>query len=399
MRKSGVKDIASAIENEVIQARRTLHSHPELGGQEKATAEYVAKELRALGLELKTDYSQYCVTATLSGNSKGKTIMLRADIDALPIQEESGVEFASQNKGIMHACGHDCHTASLLGAAKILAQMKDQLNGTVKFLFQPAEEVKDQGACICVDEGVMENPHVDFVVGTHINPSCPVGSVALEAGPVSSFPDAFQITFFGKSAHGSCPQNAVDAIQAGVAAYSMIAGLVQKVNAMEPHVIQVCYFNAGSTANICADKCTLGGTARSLTVETRNFVKAKLIQIAEGVCAIYGTTYDFSGFNSMTSPIINDAKYTAKVMETIQSIIPGNILPVSEKLGGEDFSYYTKDGCPGVYINIGTSNDNPQTLTPVHNGKLLVDERALTYESQIYAQIALDYLSGKYDEE
>lgn len=397
MNTKTVKEIAAAIEDDIIQMRRTIHRNPELGGHEKETVEYIAKELKAVGLEPKTDYSQHCVTTTICGDPNGKTIMLRADIDALPIREESGVAFSSQNDGIMHACGHDCHTASLLGAAKILSQLKEQLKGTVKFIFQPAEEVKEQGASICVAEGVMENPHVDFVVGTHINSSYPTGSVAIEPGPVTSYPDAFCITFHGKAAHGSAPHLAIDALQAGVAAYNMIAGLPQKISGMEPHVIQVCYFKADSAPNICADTCSLGGTSRTLTPESRALVRQKLIGIAQAVCSAYGTEYEFSGFDSKTLPVVNDAHYTAKVAETVSAIIPGKIYSVADKLGGEDFSYYLQNGCPGVFVYIGTNSEDPQTHTPLHNGKLVIDERALTYEAQIYAQVALDFLSGKYD--
>ena len=388
-----IKEIAKKVEQEVIDIRRTIHANPELAGTEKCTAELIANELRKIGLETKTDYYQYCVTAVMEGNPDGKCILLRADIDALPIQEESGVPFASKNPGIMHACGHDCHAASLLGAAKILVQMKDQINGKVKFIFQPAEEVKDKGANICVDEGVMEDPHVDFAFGTHISSKFPVGSVSVEAGPISSFPDPFRIKIHGVSSHGSEPYKAIDALQAGNTFYNMVAGLVQKINAMEPHVIQINYMHAGTATNICPDLCEIGGTCRTLTPQARELVRSKLIAFLDGISAMYGTTYEFSGFDSTTYPVVNDEKMTPFVIESIKKVIPGDVLPVPGKLGGEDFSCYTLYGVPGVFVHVGTNNDDPRTHAPGHNCKLLVDEGALTYASQIYAQVAIDYLA------
>ena len=217
-----VKELAEKYAEEMVADRRHIHQNPELGGKEEATAAYIAQRLRQIGIEPNIQWSQHACTALLTGRPGGKVVMLRADIDALPIQEDTGLAFASRNPGVMHACGHDIHTAALLGAARILYEMRDELKGTVKFCFQPAEEIKGIGACIMVQEGVLENPKVDYVVGAHVTPSLPLGTVTAEPGPSSAYPDSFSIDITGVGCHASAPHNGKEPIRAAVAAYHMI---------------------------------------------------------------------------------------------------------------------------------------------------------------------------------
>jgi amidohydrolase len=390
-------ELAQKYEPNMIAYRRHLHQHPELGGNEIHTVEFIVKQLKEMGLETNTGYSQHGVTAMI-GNNTGKTVMLRGDIDALPIKEEADVPFKSLNEGVMHACGHDIHTSALLGAAKILTEIKDELKGNVKLCFQPAEEVKDQGACICVKDGVLESPRVDFVVGLHVNPSVPVGMVSLEPGPVTSFPDGFRLKFIGVPTHGSMPDKGKDPILPAVMAYQMINSIQKHISAMEPSVVQVTLFRGGQTENIVPTECEIGGTTRTLTKETREYVKSGILGIAEHISEIYSVSYEFNGFTSLTCPVVNYPPYVPAAKKCCEGLIPGGFYEEPlYKLGGEDFSYFTKE-IPGLYFNLGTHNDNPNTMFPVHNSYFNPDERSIAIGALIYASVAKSYLNGDFDE-
>lgn len=396
---SVVQDLAVKYETEMIAHRRYLHQNPELSGREKETTKYIAQKLQEMGLEVNTNYSQEGCTALIAGDPAGKVILLRADIDALPIHEESGLPFSSRNEGVMHACGHDFHTSSLLGAARILTQMKDQLKGTVKLCFQPAEEVKDIGACIMVRDGVLENPKVDLVMGAHVSVYLPVGSVGCEPGPVSAFPDAFSITFHGKGCHGSAPEMGKDPIRAAVAAYHLINDVSSRISSMEPHILQICTFHAGGNSfNIVPDTATLGGTVRTLTPESREICKEGIEAACRSVSENYGVSYEMTGFGQATPPVVNNVKLTPKVHQSLRKVIPGEVATETlGKLGGEDFSFFEQTGIPGIFVNYGVSNENETTHAPLHNAKFCPDERAIIIGAMAYAQVALDYLSGEYE--
>lgn len=395
-----IQDLAKQYESEMIAHRRHLHRHPELSGHEKQTTSYIVENLREMGLEPNTSYSQQGCTALIHGDPAGKVIMLRADIDALPIKEESGLPFSSQNDGVMHACGHDFHTSSLLGAARILTQMKDRLKGTVKLCFQPAEEVKGVGACVMVQDGVLEDPKVDLVMGAHVSVYLPVGSVGCEPGPVSAFPDAFSITFQGKGCHGSAPEMGKDPIRAAIAAYHLINDVPSRISSMEPHILQVCTFHAGGGSfNIVPDTATLGGTVRTLTPESRKICKEGIEAACRAVCESYGITYEITGFGQVTPPVVNDVKLAPKVHQSLRKVVPGEIVTETPgKLGGEDFSFFEQTGIPGIFVNYGVSSEDKETHAPLHNAKFCPDEKAIAVGAMVYAQIAIDYLNGEYEE-
>ena len=391
-----VQQLAQQYKDEMIQTRRHLHAHPELGGKEEQTTAFITHRLRQIGLLPNTNYSQYGCTALLEGMPGGKVIMLRADIDALPIREDTGLPFASQNEGVMHACGHDVHTAALLGAAHILWDMRKELKGSVKFCFQPAEEVKGIGACIMVKDGVLENPKVDFVMGAHVTPSLPVGTVTGEPGPSSAYPDSFSLTITGVGCHGSAPQNGKDPIRAAVAAYGMINDLTARIDALEPHLIQVCAFNAGSAYNIIPGTATLGGTVRTLTPESREICHQGILQVCRAVEQAYGVRCEMSGFGPATPPVVNDPDYTPRALESLRKVIPGQIVARNaDQLGGEDFSFYEQTGIPGFFVRYGVNNGQEATGYPLHNARFSPDEEAILIGAMAYAQVAIDYLNGQ----
>lgn len=392
---SNIKELAARYTDEMIATRRHLHRHPELGGKEEKTVAYIADRLRDIGLVPNTNYSQHACSAVLEGKKGGKVIMLRADIDALPIKEESGVLFASENEGVMHACGHDVHTSALLGAARILWDMRDELNGSVKFCFQPAEEIKGIGACIMVEDGILENPKVDFVMGAHVTPSLPVGTVTAEAGPASAYPDSFSLTVTGVGCHGSAPQNGKDPIRAAVVAYGMINDLTAKIDALEPHLIQVCALNAGSVFNIIPATATLGGTVRTLTPKSRELCRQGLLQVCRAVEEGYGVKCELSGFGAATPPVVNDPAYAPLGQASLRKVAPRMVTFNADLLGGEDFSFYEQTGIPGFFVRYGVSNEDEATHFPLHSPRFCPDESAIPLAASIYAQVALDYLNGQ----
>lgn len=388
-----IQQLAQKYQQEMIDDRRHLHQNPELGGAEEQTVQFIAQTLRQLGLTPKTDYSQHACSAVLEGRPGKKVILLRADIDALPIQEQSGLPFASGKAGVMHACGHDFHTAALLGAARMLCDIKEQFRGRVKFCFQPAEEVKGIGACIMVQDGILENPPVDFVLGAHVTPSLPVGTVTGEAGPASAFPDSFSIAIEGVGCHGSAPHNGRDPIRAAVAAYHMIGDVSARIDALEPHLIQVCAINAGSAYNIVPGSAALGGTVRTLTPQSRQRCKEGIEAVCRAIEQSYGVRCKMTGFGPATPPVVNDPAYAPRALASLGKVAAQIVSHNADRLGGEDFSFYQQTGVPGYFVRYGVAGDDPATQHPLHSPQFCPDERGIAIGAMIYAQMALDYLN------
>ena len=244
-----------------IELRRQIHTHPELGGQEFETGALIENELRSMGVEVRRGYAKTGLVGLIHGKKgSGNTILIRADMDALPMVDLLDCPYHSQNDGIAHTCGHDTHTATLLGAAYILSHLQDEFFGTVKFCFQPAEEASDGGAEAMVCDGVLEDPKVDFAIGMHVSPAKPVGYAAIEPGPITAYPDFFSITFRGKGGHGSCPSKANDPILPLVATYQMIQNIQKRISPLEPAVIQVCSLQAGTAEAVIPDEAKALGS-------------------------------------------------------------------------------------------------------------------------------------------
>ncbi len=401
--------LVAAVEPELIQWRRHIHANPELSNREVETAKYVADKLRSFGLEPKTGIAKHGVVAVLTGGRPGPVVALRADMDGLPVREETGLPFASKATGeyegnkvsVMHACGHDTHVATLLAVAKILTQVKDRLPGTVKFVFQPAEEGAPPeegvaGAELMVKEGVMENPKVDAIFGLHVFANVPTGTITYRSGPFMAASDRFEITITGKQAHGSSPWRGVDPIVVGAQIVSSLQTIVSRsvdITSL-PAVVTVGQFQAGVRNNIIPETARLVGTIRTFDPLVQEDIHVRVKRIAEGIASGAGARVDVVIRNG--GPVTaNDPALTAKMLPTLERVAPGKV-KVSEYItGAEDFPHFQKQA-PGLFFFLGiTPPDQVGKAPSNHSPLFFVDEKALPTGVRALAHLAVDYLTGR----
>ncbi|GGI71561.1 M20 family metallopeptidase [Deinococcus wulumuqiensis] len=381
------------LREQVVAWRRWLHQHPELGFQERETARYVEEQLREMpGLHLSRPTETSVLAVLRGGAGPGKTVLLRADMDALPIEEEAEVEFRSQHPGVMHACGHDGHTAMLLGAAKVLSEGAATLRGEVRFIFQHAEEVFPGGAQQLVDAGVMDG--VDLAVGTHLMSSVPVGTVVLRDGPLMAAPDAFDITIQGKGGHGAMPHQTVDPVVIAAQVVMAFQTAVSRLrDPIDPGVVSVTQIHGGSAHNVIPDTVTLGGTVRTFSEELRSQMPGRLETLLRGVCEAYGATYTFR-YHTGYRPVNNDPATTERLRQVVRDVLPGVTLSDGVPLmGGEDFSAYLTRS-PGTFVLIGAGNEAQGITAPHHHPRFMIDEAALEHGVQLYAGAARALTAG-----
>lgn len=373
----------------VIDQRRNFHKHPEPSYKEFNTTKAIQAELEKMGIPTK-NITETGVIGLLEGKGKGKVLGLRADIDALPVLEDTGLPFTSENVGFMHACGHDCHISTLLGAAKVLSQMKDRLNGTIKFIFQPAEEL-GTGAQSMVDAGVLKNPDVDNVFGMHIFSDFPVGKILVQDGPMFAGSDVWHLEVYGKQSHGSAPWQGVDANVCATAIVQGFQTIVSRVNdARLPIVINVGKIEAGDRFNITSGKAVLEGMNRSFDAEVRKKIPEWMETMVKGICEAYGCTYKFN-YDFTCSPVINDPELTKIVHQAVSEVIgEENIVSGVKIMGGEDFSAYM-DHIPGSFVCLGTRNEAKDAVYSQHSNHYKVDEDSLEIGIETFVQFALDY--------
>ncbi|MCP1151663.1 M20 family metallopeptidase [Peribacillus frigoritolerans] len=389
-----IHDLIEAVKDEVIAWRRYLHKYPELSFQEEKTAQFVYEKLQTFGeLEISRP-TKTSIMARLIGQQPGKVIALRADMDALPIEEENDFDFVSQNSGVMHACGHDGHTAMLLGTAKILTQLKDQIKGEVRFLFQHAEELPPGGAQEMVRAGVLDG--VDMIIGSHLLSTLPLGKFSLGYGPVMAGADTFNITVVGKGGHASQPELTVDPIAIGTQVVSNLQHIVSRYrDAQEALVISVTQFHGGSAINVIPSKVSIGGSVRSfnpqLQVEIPNFIE----RIVKGITEAHGATYDFD-YQFGYAPTINDEEVTRLMDETVCEVFGEESREILKPImGSEDFSAF-QEVVPGTYIGIGARNEEKGIIYPHHHPKFTVDEQALQNGVKLYVHGTLKMLNLAY---
>ena len=383
--RSEVKDIAE----EIISIRRDIHKHPELGFEVHRTAELVSKHLNNLGFEVSTGIGKTGVVGDLIGKNDGPTIGLRADMDALPIQETSDLPYSSVNEGVMHACGHDGHTAMLLGAATIIKQLQDKLNGNVRFIFQPAEE-GDGGARYMIEDGCLDS--VNEIYGIHLWNYQRYGEVGVKEGPILAAADVFSITIKGVGGHGAAPQGTVDAILVSAHLITALQSIVSRnTNPLESTVITIGQINGGHNFNVIADEIVLKGTARSYTEENRQLIKNRMKEIISGVEKTFSAEIDFTYFAGYP-PTINDKNTYDKLMKSAQKIVGDKCGFPYLSMGGEDFSYYA-ERIPGCFFFVGSSPSNKKLRSvPHHCSHFDIDENALLIGSSIFVQLIEDQL-------
>lgn len=394
---SQIERVHSLIENiqgEVVSWRRHLHKYPELSFQEENTAQFVFEKLKSFGnLEISRP-TKTSVMARLIGKQPGKVIALRADMDALPILEENDFDFVSQKKGVMHACGHDGHTAMLLGTAWVLTQLKNQIKGEVRFIFQHAEEVPPGGAQELVQAGVLNG--VDMIVGSHLSSALPVGKIGLSYGPMMAGADTFNIKVLGEGGHASQPELTIDPIVIGTQIVTNLQHIVSRYrDAQETLVVSVTQFNAGGAINVIPDKISIGGSVRSFNPELREKVPTFIERIVKGIAEAHGATYKFN-YQFGYAPTINDEEVTRLMDETVCEIFSEDNREILKPImGSEDFSAY-QHMTPSSYIFIGARNEEKGITYPHHHPRFTIDEQALRYGVQLLVHGTYKMLNQAY---
>ena len=383
-----IRPEVEAIKNILIQWRRDFHQYPELGFEEHRTSSIIAETLISFGMSPKTGVGKTGVTADLNFG-EGPTIALRADMDALPMQETSGLSFSSKHDGVMHACGHDGHMAMLLGAAKILSQMDKELTGTIRFIFQPAEE-GEGGARYMIEDGCLEG--VDEIYGIHVWNYQPVGEVGAKEGPILAAADLFDIIIKGVGGHGATPQGTVDAVIVAAHLIQALQTIVSRnTNPLESTVITIGEINGGHNFNIIADKVRLAGTTRAYTKENRSMIQRRMQEIIDGVAKSFGAEITFN-YTDGYPPTINHAGPVKKVLQAAGKVVgPGAGDPYLS-MGGEDFSYYLQK-VPGCFFFVGSAPDGQRHFsTPHHCSHFNMDESALSVGTSVYLHLVEDIL-------
>ncbi len=364
---------------ELVEWRRQLHQKPELGFKEKLTAEFISQKLQAWGIEHQTGIAQTGIVAIIKGTklSTSKVLAIRADMDALPIQELNQVPYCSQHDGVMHACGHDGHTAIALGTAYYLQQHRQDFSGTVKIIFQPAEEGPG-GAKPMIEAGVLKNPDVDAIIGLHLWNNLPLGTVGVRAGALMAAVELFNCTILGKGGHGAIPHQTVDSIVVAAQIVNALQTIVARnVNPIDSAVVTVGALHAGTAHNVIADTANMKGTVRYFNPAFAGFFKQRIEQIVAGVCQSHGASYDLE-YWSLYPPVINDAGIAELVRSVAVEVVetPIGIVPECQTMGGEDMSFFLQE-VPGCYFFLGSANPAKDLAYPHHHPRFDFDETVL----------------------
>ena len=390
-----IKKQIEELNDEIVMLRRDFHQHPELGFEEFRTSAIIANYLEELGLEVQRNVAKTGVVALLKGMAEGPTLLMRADMDALPITEENDVFYKSVNPGKMHACGHDGHMAMLLVAAKILSKNRDKLYGSIKFVFQPNEE--DAGAKFMVEEGVLENPKVNAAVAIHLWSPIETGKMSISVGPVMGAMDIFNIVIKGKGGHTAMPQYAIDPV---IVAAQIIMGAqiiqTKQINVLTPTIISFAKVNAGTSSNIIPETVEMQGTLRYLYKGGPDSIerpRERLEKIVKGICETFSTAYEIE-FQTSNFTVSNDPVMTNIVRKiAIDMVGEENLVPY-QTMAGEDFSEFTND-IPSTFYFVGIGNKVKGTDYPHHHPKFDIDEDALAIGVEMHVRTALEYLSQK----
>ena len=391
-----IKKLSEKYSSNMIHLRRHLHQIPETALMEFETKKSMTTQLRKLGLKVNTNLWRTSLTAMLKGKKLTPCVAIRSDMDALPIEEKTGYFFMSRNKGCMHACGHDAHMAIVWGAAKILAEIKSELAGSVKFLYQPSEEEPPGGARPMIKAGALRNPKVSAIFGLHVDPVLPIGKIGIKDGPLMAHVDDFDLIVHGRSGHAARPQETVDAV---VAASHLVTALQtissRGVNPLDPVIVTIGKIEGGTVRNTIADSVTLYGTVRMLDMKLAKKLPGMIKRIADGVCKSYGAKYELDyrpGYPTLyNSPDINDV-----IAKAARNIHGKNIVSILERpgLGAEDFACYLEK-VPGAMFFLGIRNQKIGADKPWHHPAFKIDEKAIPMAAAILAGAVWEYFERR----
>lgn len=386
------KDLIQKYLDNVITYRRHIHENPELGEHEVNTSAYVEQILHEIGIPTTKGYGGYGVVGLIQGR-KGESpcVALRADMDALPIQEETGLPFASKNPGVMHACGHDVHTAILLGCAHVLYEMRDQFDGVIKLIFQAAEETPFRGAIPSIADGILENPKVDAAFALHVWPEYSTGYMSVRDGAMMAASARFNLKVIGKSGHAAQPHLAVDSIAIAAQLVTAIQQIVsRRIDPNEPCVITFGKISGGTIYNQIAADVTLEGTCRTFSLDVMRQVEEEIHRVAHGITEAFGATYELN-YSLNSHPTINDHEMFLLVQSVLQPMLQEKlVLQKYPNTGSEDFGSYGEH-IPTCYMGLGCTKEGAK-YAPLHNHGLIVDENAIPVGMEAMCKIALQYL-------
>ncbi len=407
---SHAQDLSKAytdIESKVVEWRRDIHQNPELGNREFKTAEKIAKHLKSLGIEVQTGVAHTGVVGLLKGGQPGKVVALRADIDALPVTERNDLpfkstvttEFAGEQVGVMHACGHDTHVAILMGVAEVLAKNKQQIKGTVKFVFQPAEEGpppgEEGGALLMVKEGVMENPKVDAIFGLHINSQTPVGTIRYKAGGIMAAAQSFTIKVKGKQSHGSQPWSGVDPILISAKIIDGLQTIISRESELtnEAAVITVGKIKSGIRFNIIPESAEMIGTIRTLDYDMKDHINRRMKEMVSTIAKAYGGEATCE-IREATEITYNEPALVEQMLPTMQRVAGAENVQLQKAItGAEDFSYFQKEA-PGFFFFLGGMTPGNTESFPHHTPDFLIDDSGLLLGVKTLTEMSLDYLNN-----
>ncbi len=388
-------DAARRRTDRLVEIRRTLHANPELAFEEHDTSALVQSVMAELGVEMRTGVAKTGVVGTLRGGRAvegSRCVALRGDMDALPIQEETGLPFASRNPGKMHACGHDSHTTMALGAAMVLAEMRDELPGTVKFLLQPSEEKLPGGASVMIADGALESPKVDMVFGQHVAPRVPAGQVGFCPGLMMASADEIYITIRGRGGHAAMPHLAADPVLAACQLVVALQGVVSRtLDPFKPGVLTIGKIEGGSATNIIPEEVRLEGTLRAMDEGWRRFAHVRIEDTIKGICLAGGVEYELR-INLGYPPLHNDPWATGFAQRAARELVgDAAVYDAPPMMGAEDFAYYLQN-VPGTFWWIGAGTEEQGCVAGLHNPKFTIDESILPVGSAMMAWVAYRYL-------
>ncbi len=381
-----------ALHAQLVEWRRRLHQHPELGFREQLTSEFVAQKLQEWGIDHQTQIAKTGVVAIIQGNRPGRVLAIRADMDALPIQEENEVPYKSQHDGQMHACGHDGHITIALGTAHYLSHHRD-FAGTVKIIFQPAEEGPG-GAQPMIEAGVLKNPDVDAIIGLHLWNQLPLGTAGVRSGALMAAVETFRCTIFGKGGHGAIPQQTIDSIVVASQVVNALQTIVARnIDPIESAVVTVGELHAGTACNVIADTARMSGTVRYFNPNYGDYFAQRLEQVIAGICQSHGANYELD-YQKLYPPVINDGAIAELVRSVAETVIesPLGIVPNCQTMGGEDMSFFLQ-AVPGCYFFLGSANSDKGLDFPHHHPRFDFDETALSLGVEIFVRCVEKFCS------